>query len=959
MKNTSLITVVVLLSTWFGTLAAQPADAMPEKPAGPVSPAMSLAEIERALPRYPPAWEHSEARAAIATSLDRQVTVQVRDGMTDEDRAKLQPLLEFYRRRVDAGLEALERTRVTDGVLVVKFYSSSLVLKSAAGTVAVDFCQGPINNGGEPETRDDRRTGFFWTAEQRDRLARLVDVSLITHRHHDHADCSLSRRLAARGKPVVGPSQLKALWKDLADGITVPQYGQGQQVGPAEFYTLLGRQYSRSTPGADGQREGVPGADPANETESVVYLLRVGGIVFLQGAENHVPAGEWLKRGIAQGWVPDVVLSAGQYQGQRSIDAVLRQRPPVFRIPVHDYEMMHEGGGNRTTPWFTGPGRQAFDRRQAMPLFWGESFPLTRAQLGATSGSPLRPQSETSAEVLVEAEAFAERGGWLLDPQFVDQMGSPYLLAHGLGKPVANAKTEIEFPANGRYHVWVRAKDWVRTHHPGLFRVLVGGRTLEPTFGQNGRDWSWQSGGYVDVTTRKATVELQDLTGFDGRCDAIYFTTKQDAVPPHQADEAMAAWRRKLLGLPESPAAAGDFDVVVAGGGIAGCATALTAARLGAKVALIQDRPVLGGNASDEIGLTPRGAVHSIVSEISPPGRERVLQAHPNLKLFLDWHAFRVQKAGTRIAGVDAKHTTTNRELRFQAPVFVDCTGVGAVGFLAGAEYRLGREARTEFNESLAPPKADKMHHGNSPVFRTRQAERPVTFPEVPWAVAVAGDYADLGGQVLGPCRDNVGGLTHFWEYGQWLDPFADAERIRDHLLCAVYGTFANAKRKAPMQSANLELEFVGHVLASGESRRLMGDYVLTENDIREQRAFPDSVANQSGHFCLHYPGDNHDFRLGDWKWIAVQPYSVSFRCLYSRNVDNLLMAGKHISVTHVAGSSTKTMLNGGQHGVAAGAAAFLCKKHATTPRGVYRQHLQELQDIVFGRNEHANDLKR
>jgi len=211
---------------------------------------------------------------------------------------------------------------------------------------------------------------------------------------------------------------------------------------------------------------------------------------------------------------------------------------------------------------------------------------------------------------------------------------------------------------------------------------------------------------------------------------------------------------------------------------------------------------------------------------------------------------------------------------------------------------------------------------------------------------------------VLRPCRDNVGGLTHFWEYGQWLDPFADAEKTRDHLLCSVYGTFANVKRNVPVQAANLELEFVGHVPAGGESRRLMGDYVLTENDIRAQRSFADAVATQDGHFCLHYPGTKYDFRLGDWKWIPLKPYAVPFRCLYSRNVDNLLMAGKHISVTHIAGSSTKTMLNGGRHGVAAGAAAFLCKKHATTPRGVYQQHLQELQDIVFERNEHANDLK-
>lgn len=559
----------------------------------------------------------------------------------------------------------------------------------------------------------------------------------------------------------------------------------------------------------------------------------------------------------------------------------------------------------------------------------------------------LQPWLGMAAEVLLEAESFAERGGWLLDPQFMDQMGSPYLLAHGLGQPVANAKTEIEFPAPGRYHVWVRAKDWVPTHHPGRFKVLVGGRALGPTFGENGLDWAWQSGGQVAVTTTNATIELQDLTGFDGRCDAIYFTTEQDAVPPQRADEAMAAWRRTLLGLPEPPPLAGDFDVVVAGGGIAGCAAALTAARLGTKVALIQDRPVLGGNASDEIGLTPRGATHSVVDEIAASGREQVLRAHPRIKLFLNWHVFRVQQAGARIASLDAKHTATNHELRFAAPVFIDCTGVGAVGFLAGAEYRLGREARAEFNESLAPLEADKMHHGNSPVFRTRQAERAVTFPDVPWAVAVVGDYADLGGQVLGPCRDNVGGLTHFWEYGQWLDPFVDAERIRDHLLCAVYGTFANAKHQYPEQSANLELEFVGHVLAGGESRRLLGDYVLTENDIREQRAFADSAANQSGHFCLHFPGGGYDFRLGDWKWIAVQPYRVPFRCLYSRNVDNLLMAGKHISVTHVAASSTKTMLNGGQHGVAAGAVAYLCKQHGTTPRGVYQQHLQELRELI------------
>ena len=145
--------------------------------------------------------------------------------------------------------------------------------------------------------------------------SRLVDVSLITHRHHDHADYSLSRRLVAQGKPVVGPRQLKDLWEDLADGITVPEYGQVQRIGPAEIYTMLGRQYPQSRLDADGQREGLPSDNPAADTESIVYLARVGGIVFLQGAENHVPAGEWLQQGIMLGMVPDLVLSVGQYQG--------------------------------------------------------------------------------------------------------------------------------------------------------------------------------------------------------------------------------------------------------------------------------------------------------------------------------------------------------------------------------------------------------------------------------------------------------------------------------------------------------------------------------------------------------------------------------------------------------------------------------------------------------------------
>jgi hypothetical protein len=580
------------------------------------------------------------------------------------------------------------------------------------------------------------------------------------------------------------------------------------------------------------------------------------------------------------------------------------------------------------------------------------------------------------SEVLIEAEAFDDYGGWILDAQFVDEMGSPYLLAHGLGKSVSNATTKVEISQAGDYKVWVRTKDWVPSHHPGRFQVLINGKTLDTEFGAHAGDWAWQPGGTVEIASGTVSIELKDLTGFDGRCDAIFLTAENQASP--DGDQAARKWHRRLLGLLEPVIDAGQFDVVVVGGGIAGCASALSAGRLGCRVALIQNRPVLGGNASKEVGLGPigqRGLPGSIVDELIKRKPDGDLVAHdllvvePTVSIFLEHHAKHVVMKGQCIVAVDALHTRSGRVRRFHAPVFIDSTGMAAVGLLAGADTRFGREARAEFNESLAPEDADKMHHGNTVTFRTRMTDRPTAFPAVPWALAVARDFADLGGQVEHPGRENQHGpvvgkksvlWTHFWEYGQWLDPYAQSETIRDHLLCAIYGTFANVKRKAPDKYAKLALDWVGHVPATGEFHRLMGDYILTENDIREARKFPDVVAINHCNFCLHYPGhEKYDFRLGDWQWIKTPPYQVPFRCLYSRNISNLMMAGKHISVTHIAGSSTKVMLNGAQHGMAVGCAAYLCKKHATAPRGIYERHIKELRDILLGRGEYRNALQR
>lgn len=585
-------------------------------------------------------------------------------------------------------------------------------------------------------------------------------------------------------------------------------------------------------------------------------------------------------------------------------------------------------------------------------------------------------------DVLVEAEDFDDLGGWTVDSQFEVQMGSPYLLAHGFGRPVADATTTVAVPAAGRYEVWARTKDWAPSGHPGRFTLSIDGAVVGGELGASGQGWAWERVGAVDLDAGPVALALHDLTGFDGRCDAV-FLSAAGTVPPDGVDGPARAWRRRLLGLPDEPVEAGTYDVVVVGGGVSGCAAALTSARLGNRVALIQDRPLLGGNTSREIGIPPRGVNGSLVLELTarhPDGdivAFDLLAAEPTADVFVEHRLVAVATEDDRITSIDVRAAKGGHELRFRAPFFVDCTGTAMLGHLAGAELMSGRESRAEHGESYAPEVGDDMHHGNTLFFRTQMADHPVPFPEVPWAVEVAKDYANLSGQLQRPGLENGPGpavepnpdtevfafteepeimrfpASHFWEYGQWLDPYTEGERIRDHLLRALYGTFSNVKRLEPETYANLEFDWVAFVAAQGEFARYRGDHVLTEVDITEHRTFPDTVVRNGGCFCLHHahrPGEGrYDFRLKDWTYDFrdQQPYEIPFRCLYSRNIANLLVAGKHISVTHVAGSATKYMGNGGQHGIAVAVAAHLCLEHGTTPRGLHDEHLDDLREQV------------
>ncbi|MBI5831616.1 MAG: FAD-dependent oxidoreductase [Armatimonadetes bacterium] len=579
----------------------------------------------------------------------------------------------------------------------------------------------------------------------------------------------------------------------------------------------------------------------------------------------------------------------------------------------------------------------------------------------------------SGAVVLVEAESFADPGGWVVDPQFMDQMGSPYLLAHGLGRPVADATTQVDLPGPGTYHVWVRSYDWVARWQapgtPGRFQVLVNGQPLEPTFGTVGAAWHWQSGGSITVTDPHIRLALHDLTGFEGRCDAIAFSPDADWRPPN-ADPAMAQWRRQCLGQPEQPESAGTYDLVVVGGGLAGTCAAIAAARGGLKTALIQDRPMLGGNNSSEVRVWLQGArnkepwprIGDVVSEMEPSRRAHygptntadlyeddkklaVAAAEPNLRLVLDHRANAVVMAGRRIAAVVAQDTHSGRRLRFDARLVADCTGDGAVGALAGADLDMSPAGRM----------------GPCNLWNVKDRGTPQDFPRCPWALDLS-DKPFPGRNKDRPDPDQLGGW--YWESGFSRHPIDEMEYIRDWNFRAMYGAW-DALRNVDKVLPNHALNWSAHILGKRESRRLMGDVVLTVEEIRAGRQYPDGCVPTGWSIDLHYPDERYQKGFEGDEFIArashgtyPMPFWIPYRCLYSRNVDNLFMAGRDISVTHEALGPVRVMRTGGCMGEVVGLAATLCREKGIDPRAVWAEQWPAMQAKLkqgAGKNPGAN----
>ena len=585
--------------------------------------------------------------------------------------------------------------------------------------------------------------------------------------------------------------------------------------------------------------------------------------------------------------------------------------------------------------------------------------------------------AETQGPILVEAEGFADISGWVVDPQFMDQMGSPYLLAHGLGVPVKDATTQVSIAKAGSYKVWVRTKDWVAQWKapgtPGKFQLLINDKPLKTTFGTVGAQWHWQDGGKIDLPQGKLKLALHDLTGFEGRCDAIVFSNDPNFTPPNK-DPEMAAFRRRCLGLPEKPEPAGEFDLVVTGGGIGGTCAAVTAARLGLKVALIQDRPVLGGNNSSEVRVWLQGGrskepwprVGDVVAELEADNRAHygptnpaelyeddkklaVVKGEPNITLFLEHRGNGVEMDGKKIKAVLATEIRTGRRVRIGGKWFADCTGDACIGALAGADFDMQEKNKMGPCNLWNVCECKDTNPINT---GTTKSAEVVKFPRTPWALDLS-DKPFPGRSKIKPDPNKLGGW--YWESGFDRDPITEMEYVRDWNFRAMYGAW-DALKNVDKVLPNHQLNWSAYILGKRESRRLMGDVILNVKHLNEDKQFPDGAAPTGWDNDLHVasPKYNKGFEgdafISDAKhgyfpaFKENRPFWVPYRCLYSRNIENLFMAGRCISVTHDALGAVRVMRSCGTQGEIVGMAASVCKEFNTNPRGVYKKHLTDLQ---------------
>ncbi|GGG88171.1 hypothetical protein GCM10007415_22680 [Parapedobacter pyrenivorans] len=424
-------------------------------------------------------------------------------------------------------------------------------------------------------------------------------------------------------------------------------------------------------------------------------------------------------------------------------------------------------------------------------------------------------------------------------------------------------------------------------------------------------------------------------------------------------------------------------DLIIIGGGLSGTCTAITAARQGMEVILVQDRPVLGGNASSEVRLWVLGATShmgnnnrwsregGVVDELlvenmyrNPEGNPMIfdlvlldkVSQEPNIKLLLNTAVYEVEKGGPEyINGVKAFCSQNSTTYYLTAPLFCDSSGDGIVGFLAGAAFRMGAESRDEFDELMAPDAEYGELLGHSLYFYSKDVGTPVSFIPPSFAIDVSKEIPRFRN-----FKANEHGCQLWWvEHGGRLDTVHDTERIKWELWRVVYGIWDYIKNSARFPEAEtMTLEWVGMIPGKRESRRFEGEYMLSQRDLIEQRTHPDAVAYGGWSIDLHPADGVFSDRQPCNQWHSKGVFQIPYRTLYSKNIKNLFIAGRIISVSHVAFGATRVMATSAYVGQAVAVAASICKRFSILPSAVYADgYIDRLQQQLMKTGQYIPGL--
>ena len=426
-----------------------------------------------------------------------------------------------------------------------------------------------------------------------------------------------------------------------------------------------------------------------------------------------------------------------------------------------------------------------------------------------------------------------------------------------------------------------------------------------------------------------------------------------------------------------------EADVAVIGGGLAGVCAAVAAARRGARVVLMQDRPVLGGNSSSECRMHICGADRcntmphlretGLLEELRLEALARnptcsfslwdlilyeAVRAAPNLTLLLNCSCLDAAMAGNRLTSVTGWQLTTQRFHEVRASIFIDTSGDSVLAPLSGADYRIGREARAEFNESIAPEQADARTMGMTCMFQARRHGRPVPFVPPAWAYR----FETCAELPYGAGGHGYWNLGYWWiELGGEQDSIGDTEAIRDELLKIVLGVWDHIKNSGSHDVEDWALEWIQFLPGKRESRRYVGDHILTQRDIEAGGHFDDVVAYGGWKMDDHDPAGFYARRLARPATVfhpAPTPYGIPYRSLYSRNIENLMFAGRNASCTHAAMSSTRVMGTCAGMGQAVGTAAAIAVHQGVLPRAV-GEHVGELQQALLADDAYLPGVRR